>query len=193
MASPRIKGAAIRALLDWYRKTFGLEAHERLFDQLTDDERALLGDRTREVLPNAWYEARIAHRLLEVALGPIPVDQRRAVVRDASRDALKQLRGGVYKFVVQQIVTPAFYARHIQRLFRLLHDNGERRIDIVAPGEAISVVSEWRGHHPLACLMVDETMAAVFETIGCEDVTTEQEACVSLGDAECRCRVRWRV
>ena len=103
------------------------------------------------------------------------------------------MRRGVYQFVVQQIVSPAFYARHISRLFRLLHDTGERRIEMGPPGAALSIIYDWPGHHPLLCILANETMAAVFETLGCRDVSTEQLQCVSQGAKDCRCQVRWAV
>lgn len=187
---PKIKGAAIRTLLDWYRKTEGVEAYHRVFAQLSEEEKFALGGKSAEILPNVWYDARLAHRLCEIVLGPLPPHEQARRARDGARNGLRVLGKGVYQFVVKQIVTPSFYARHIQRLFRLLHDTGNRRIEM-GQGEAISITSGWPGHHPLLCLLVNETMGAVFESLGCRDVTVERVQCVSDGAPDCRCRVRW--
>jgi hypothetical protein len=188
---PQIKGAAIRALLDWHRREYGADAYEAVLAQLSEQERAMLSA-DGEVLASVWYDARLSHRLLELVLGVLPPSQQPLVARDAAREALRHLRRGVYQFVVQQIVSPAFYARHIQRLFRLLHDTGERRIEMGPPGMALSITCEWPGHHPLLCTLANETMAAVFETLGCRDVSIEPLQCVSRGAPDCRCQVRWK-
>ena len=60
-----------------------------------------------------------------------------------------------------------------------------------SPGQALSITYDWPGHHPQLCILANETMAAVFETLGCREVTIEPIQCVSRGDADCRCWVRW--
>lgn len=194
IAGAKIKGAVMRALLDWYQKTHGPAAYERIFTQLTDAERAELGeraDRKAELLASGWYDVGLAHRLAEIVYSPLAPADRARLAREGARHGLRALSKGVYQFVAQQIVTPAFYARHIQRLFRLLHDTGERSIE-VGEGEALSITSKWAGHHPLLCLQVNETTAAVFETLGCREVTVEPLSCVSDGARDCRCRLRWQ-
>lgn len=189
----KIKGAVMRALLEWYRKTQGPVAYERVFAQLTDAERAELGergDRRAELLPNGWYDVEVAHHLAEIVYGPLTKSERARLARDGARHGLSSLSKGVYQFVAKQIVSPAFYARHIQRLFRLLHDSGERHIE-VGEREALSITSNWAGHHPLLCLQLNETTAAVFETLGCREVTVVPLSCVSDGARDCRCRLRW--
>jgi hypothetical protein len=94
--------------------------------------------------------------------------------------------------VLSKIVTPEMYAASIPRLWHLVHDTGERRIDDVAPGEARSIVRAWPGHHPVLCLFTIETMCAILETMGCEAVKYERVSCVSTGGTECVTRVTWK-
>ncbi len=180
----------VRALLEWYRVTEGSEAYARVFAGLSALDRAELGGDAGEILASAWYDARIIHRVLEIVFADLSEADRRTLARDASRQGMRPLRTGIYHFVAQQILSPRLYARHVQWLFRLLHDTGERRIEM-GDHQALSITANWAGHHPHLCLMVQETTAALFETLGCKDVTIEPMRCVSEGKRDCRCLLRW--
>lgn len=173
--------------MDWFRHERSPEAYRQVFEALTPEEQEVVAG---EILPNVWYDAETTHRLLERVLGSLPPDEQKEVARGAARSGLRVLSRGIYKFVLERLVSPAMYARNVQRLFRMLHDTGDREIEVGAR-EALSITRSWAGHHPLSCLMVNETTAAVFETLGCRNVTTERVACVSEGDRDCRCRLRW--
>jgi len=180
----------VRALLEWYRVTEGSPAYARVFDGLTPADRAELGGDAQEILASAWYDARIVHKVLENVFGDLDEAKRRTFARDAARQGMRPLRTGIYHFVAQQILSPRLYARHVQWLFRLLHDTGERRIEM-GDHQALSITGNWAGHHPILCLLVQETTAALFETLGCKDVTVEPLRCVADGHRDCRCTLRW--
>ena len=91
-----------------------------------------------------------------------------------------------------QIVTPGFYARNIQRLWNMLHEGGRREILIEREGVARSRTWDWPGHHPLMCDVAIETMCAVFELTGRQDVVAARRSCVSDGAEECVVDVHWR-
>ena len=184
----KLKGSVLRATLDWYREQHGEQEYDRLFEGLADDDRRLAHE---DILPNVWYDVRVAHELLDRVFLPLLPAERHRVARDAARAGLAVLSRGLYKFILEQVVSPELYARHIQRLFRMLHDTGERRIEL-GDHEGLSITARWAGHHPLLCLLVNETTAAVFESLGCKDVTVERLSCVSEGAPDCRCRLRWR-
>lgn len=184
----KLKGTVLRTTLDWYRRSHGPDEYRAVFAGLGEEHRPLVeGD----ILPNVWYDARLAHAILERVLGPLSPDEQRAVGREAARAGLSTLSRGLYKFVLEHVVSLDLYARHVQRLFRMLHDSGDRRIEL-GDHEALSITSAWNAHHPLLCLMVNETTAAVFESLGCREVTVETLSCVSDGAPDCRCRLRWR-
>lgn len=74
---------------------------------------------------------------------------------------------------------------------KYIHDTGDRKIELTAPGEALSSVRNWAGHHRMLCLLTVETMCAMFETMGCKNVQHERASCVSDGATECVTRVTW--
>jgi hypothetical protein len=82
--------------------------------------------------------------------------------------------------------------RHVHRLWRRLHTTGDRQMRIVAPGEALSVVENWPGHHPFMCWSTIYTMAYVFEAMGYKHWSVERTACVSHGGQRCQTVLRYR-
>lgn len=192
-ANAKIKGAAIREVVRWYTRTNGL-------DRLAHAVRAMPPEIARQLDPNdetlgviatAWYDAIVVHAMLDAVFGPYPAGDRSALIRTAAREAVRTSMNGVYKFVVGQIVTPGFYARNIQRLWRMLHDTGSREIKIVREGHAVSRTWDWPGHHPLLCEVTIETMCAIFELTGAREVTARRTQCVSHGAHECVAELRW--
>ena len=52
----------------------------------------------------------------------------------------------------------------------------------MGPGEAISHIQNWPGHHPALCVLTNETMAAVLELMRCSDVRVERLQDISEAD-----------
>lgn len=190
----KIKGAAIREVVRWYSRTNGHDALTRAVALMPPEVVAQLdpNDDALGLIASAWYDAAVAHAMLDAIVAPYPAGDRHVLIQTAAREAVKTSMNGVYKFVVGQIVTPGFYARNIQRLWRMLHDGGSREITIERAGHATSRTWDWPGHHPLLCEVTIETMCAIFELTGCKDVVARRTQCVSHGAHECVAEVRWR-
>lgn len=190
----KIKGAAIREVVRWYARTNGHEALARSIGAMPPEYARQLDpkDDALGVIASAWYDAALVHAMLDAIVAPYPAGDRHVLLKTAAREAVGTSMNGVYRFVVGQIVTPSFYARNIQRLWRMLHDTGKREIIIVREGHATSRTWDWPGHHPLLCEITIETMCAIFELTGRKDVVARRTQCVSHGAAECVADVRWR-
>jgi hypothetical protein len=194
VTQPRIKGSAIRELVRWYARTHGMAGIETAVRAMPQDlaKDLDLSDEALGILSSGWYDVRIVHALLDALVLPFPPAERRALLASGAREAVRASASGVYRFVIAQIVTPGFYARNIQRLWRMLHESGHREILIEREGHARSRTWDWPGHHPLMCDVTIETMCAVFELTGREDVVAIRRSCVSDGARECVVDVRWR-
>ena len=114
------------------------------------------------------------------------------MARAASAYSVRLAVRGLFKLAFQLMGTPERYAKYIQRFWSQLHDTGRRRVDIVGPGVAISLIEDWPGHHPFLCEVTTETMAAIFREMGCDDVEVTRIECVSYGDPRCQSMLRWR-
>ncbi|MBX7193921.1 MAG: hypothetical protein K1X94_17845 [Sandaracinaceae bacterium] len=187
-----IKGSAIRELVLWYERKHDptlLRAVARAMppelDARLEPDAPGLG-----ILASRWYDARVVHLLLDATVAKHPPDARDALLREGIREVVRGAARGMYAFVIGQIVSPELYARNIQRLWGLLQDTGERRIEITGP-QALSITRGWRGHHPIACRVNQHTMAVILEVLGKRDVRFAKERCVADGSPDCCYRFVW--
>ena len=193
--APRIKGSAIREVAKWYLRRHGRPGIDAVLDALPPEVRAdlVVDDEARGLRANRWYDVRLVHAMLDGLVGPYPPAERARMMHEATRASIDKSMRGIYGFLLGKIVTPELYARNIQRLWRVLHDTGEREITITAPGQATSRTWDWLGHHPLLCELNQQTMSAIFEKMGETDVRVTRVTCV--GDdrsGECVYTVTWR-
>jgi len=143
------------------------------------------------ILASRWYDARVVHLLLDASVAKHPPSARDALLREGAREAIAHTTRGIYAFIVIKVVSPEMYAQNISRLWGMIQDTGERKIELVGPREAVSITRNWKAHHPLACRVNQHTMAAILELMQEKDVRFEKEACVSEGASECRYRFTW--
>ena len=189
----RIKGSTTRELLLWYERKHGAGASVPLVEGLPPDL-ARLVDTSRPALgflASAWYPVTLTHHLLDRALMD-RTDEGRATAREAVRDITPRMIRGVYKVLFQAVASPELYARHIGRQWRRLHTTGDRTLVLRAPGEALSTVASWGGHHPFLCWMTIYTMESLFEAMRYKSVSVERIRCVSHGAADCATILRYR-
>lgn len=194
MAEPLIKGGAIREFFVWYERRFGSESVRQMAARVPDDLRPLLDpdEPIVNLLPASWYPARLVHAMLDaLAEGRTRAEMDR-LAKEAARDVVKNGMNSVYRFLFKKLATPDIYARMIPRMWRQLHDGGERSVVIASPGEADSRIATWPGHHPTLCALTNETMCAIFEAMGCRNVRWTRVSCVSRdGGTECVTKVTW--
>lgn len=182
-----VKGAAIRELVLWYESRHDARLLRAVVRSLPPELGAEL-DADADglgILASRWYDARVVHLLLDAVTAKHPIDTHEKLLREGVRYAVDRSTVGVYRFVIEQIVSPQLYARNIERLWHLMHDTGHRSIELVQPTRAISRTWGWSAHHPLLCLVAAHTMGAIFETMRCRNVVLERRACVSEGDEAC--------
>jgi hypothetical protein len=189
---PKVKGALVREMLLWYGARFGHEATARLAEavpphlaSLVDASQPALG-----ILAASWYPMALITPMLDRVLEGCH-DEGRELARDANRDVVPRLIRGVYRIAFRAVASPELYARHVARLWRRLHTTGDRSMTLRAPGEALSVVENWPGHHPLVCWLTIYTMAYVFEAMGYKQWTVERLCCVGHGAARCETVLRF--
>lgn len=189
----RIKGSAMRELTLWYERRHGIDAAIALAAGLPPDLERFV-NRTRPalgLLASTWYPSALAHYLCDRAIEGLP-DEGRELAREANREVVPRMIHGVYKVLYETIVSPELYAKHVARHWHKLHTTGDRSFVIRAPGEALSTVRNWEGHHPLLCWMMIYTMASLFESMRVGDVTVDRVRCVGHGAEECATVVRWK-
>jgi len=195
MTEPMIKGALIRDFVRWYTERYGKERLRRMAEMSPPDLRHLVEPDAHDMpalLASSWYPARLVHAILDALVEQHSEVDLERLTRDASRHVVRQSTSGVYRFLLEKVVSPELYAASVPRLWGQLHTTGKRHVELVGPGEAKSIVSAWSGHHPVLCTIVIATMAAIFELMGCRDIRWERTECVSRGGRQCVTRLTWR-
>jgi hypothetical protein len=190
---PRIKGAGMREFLLWYESRVGQAAVQAIADGIPADLAPLVSRRLPAfgMLASTWYPIALCHYFLDRAMEGRG-DEGRELARDANREIVPRMIRGIYKVIYRTVASPELYARHVNRQWRKLHTTGERSFVIRAPGEALSTVAGWPGHHPFLCWITIYTMVSLFEAMGREQVTAERLRCVSHGGEDCATVLRWR-
>lgn len=189
----KIKGAALREVLRWYERERGRAALRAIHDGLPpelatelDPDAEALG-----MLPSGWYPSALGHRLMAGVFGTLPEGAREESMRAAAHAALRATARGVYRVVLARVVSPGFLASNIQRLWSLLHSDGERFM-VVRGNEIESRTRSWSGHDRLLCRFMMENTAAMLETMGHREVSLDVRSCVADGAEECAVVYRWR-
>jgi hypothetical protein len=193
VTEPKTKGAAIREMLLWHSNRYGHAATVALSARVPPHLLGML-DLTHPALgflSASWYPMSLTYPMLDVILEQYG-GEGRELAAAVNREVVPKMIRGVYRVLFDTLASPELYARHIHRIWRRLHTTGDRRMHIVEPGEAISVVENWPGHHPFTCWTTIYTMAYVFEAMGYKHWSIERTACVSHGGQSCETILRYR-
>jgi hypothetical protein len=195
MADAMIKGGAIREFFAWYERKFGIDSIRVMAREVPPDLAPLLDpdDPLVNLLASSWYPARLVHSMLDTMHRGKTEQEMERLARDATREVVKNGMNSVYRTLFKKLGTPDIYALMIPRMWRQLHDSGERSLRIDRPGHGTSRIAKWRGHHPMLCMLSQELMCAIFETMGCKNPTWKRVQCVGRGapSNECIYEVTW--
>jgi hypothetical protein len=190
---PQIKGAAVRELLLWHDGKYGHEETATLVEGLPPPLLGML-DVARPglgILGASWYPTALTHPMLD-RIAARHGHEGRELAREANRDVVPRMIHGIYRMAFRAVASPELYARHVPRLWRRLHTTGDRSMELRDGGEALSIVADWPGHHPVLCWVTIYTMAYVFEAMGYKHWTVDRLACVSHGAPRCETILRYR-
>ncbi len=192
--TPHVKGSALAYWLAWYAERHDPSALARIAARIPAEARGDIdpASPTLGVIPTAWYPALAVGQILDGVTEGMSAKERARLIEESTAAGVEQGIRGIFRLAFELLATPERYAKHIQRFWNQLHDTGTRRVEIVGPGEAISIIEDWPGHHPLLCAVTMETMAAVFRRMGLEDVEVVRVECVGAHDERCKAIVRWR-
>lgn len=193
-AEPMTKGSVLREFARWCADRYGDALVTEMLAEIPEHLRPPVDrdDPAASLLAATWYPSRVAHSLLDSFASRHEASEIDRLMQEAARSIVKQSTTGVYRFFLVKLVTPELYALSIPRVWTQIHTTGTRRLDIVGPNEAKSIISDWRGHHPLLCTISNATMGALFEEMGKRDVRWERTECVSQRGRVCATTLRWK-
>lgn len=190
----RIKGEAIRRFLGWYLSRFGADLLSQRIAALPAEMRSLIDVHApfAGIIASRWYDARLVHGLLDAMLEEYTADERRGFAREAARITIENTLRGVYRFLFEAIMTPQRYLGRAQSIFSRYYDNGRMQKLETGEKQHLTIVTEWRSHHPVLCDVLLYTGEYVYPSLGCKAVEVRRVGCISTGHADCRYTVSWR-
>ncbi len=190
---PATKGSTIREFLLWHDRRYGHEETAKLAEGLSPDARAMIdpSQPALGILGATWYPTDVTHPMLDRVMGRGP-NEGRDLAQHACREVAPRMIRGVYKMLFQSVATPELYAKHIGRMWRRLHNTGDRTMILRAPGEAVSRTENWAAHHPFACWLTIYVMGNVFEAMGFKRWSVERTSCVAHGGPRCETILRFK-
>jgi hypothetical protein len=193
-APAHIKGAAFREFLRWYAEQQGSERLIEHLEALPETDRAEFDPSAPAlgVTDSRWYPASTVHRLLDEVMRGRSASEVRALATEGARAVMETTLRGIYRVLFSWMANPERYARHAHRLWDVYYDSGVFEVTPQPDGRsAVSIVRDWRAHHPVICELNRGAAIAIYEAMGCSDVECLRTSCVEEGDEECRFVTRW--
>jgi hypothetical protein len=190
---PCVKGAVLRETMIWYVTRFGRVEADRIFRAIPP-ERARVLHRVEPafgIRASTWYPMSLLCPMLD-AVTQGTLDEGRSLAREANAAVVPRMIRGLYKVLFDAVATPTRYVRQVPHYWRRLHTTGQRSMVLRSPGEAVSVIEDWPGHHPLLCWTVIYTMAFLFEAMGYKTWEVDRVACVAHGGRRCETILHYR-
>ncbi|MBK7399586.1 MAG: hypothetical protein IPJ34_25840 [Myxococcales bacterium] len=194
LPAAQIKGSAFREFLRWYRERFGDTRVRALTSALPPEIRRQIDPSADAfgILASTWYPAPIIHALCDAVVAGLDERQQSALAREASRVLMDATLRGLYRFLFEQLASPARIVMLAPRIWRTYFDSGERTTEIVSAARHDGVIQNWRGHHPFLCAVQVHATTSLYEAAGCRNVATTPLDCVSNGATRCRWSTTWQ-
>jgi hypothetical protein len=188
-----IKGVAFREFLVWYAGEYGADTLEAAAGVISREHAGVFEPEaeTLGVLASKWYPGEMVHALMDELTRGRSVDEKQSMARRGADAVMAATLRGVYRVLFEWMANPARYARHAGKLWTSYYDSGALEIVARTQGSARSVIRDWKTHHPFICDLNREASRAIYQAMGCVDVSCRREACVSQGDALCSFVTRW--
>ena len=189
----RIKGAAFREFLVWYRASVGQERFSLMAADLPPTVLEHIDPLGKHlgVLPSTWYPAPVVHSLLDVLTAGHNDEARKKLAFEASAAVMARTLRGFYRFFFQIMATPERYAKHCGKLWGSYYDSGRFEVSMPSKTLALCTVSDWSTHHPFICELNWGAAGEIYRAMGCTNVLVDREACVDVGGRECRFVTTW--
>ena len=165
--------AAVRAMPDRWRR--GL-----------DENHPVLG-----VLDASWYLETQRNAFYDPLTRDMTQLQQQALARAMAKTVMDRSLRGLHRMIFAIMATPERFVKHAQSLWKVHHDTGRLRLQMLSPTSLEAVVLEWPTHHPFACMINHYACQVTLEEMGCSDMT-EHRVCAFAERAECSGVYHWR-
>lgn len=189
-----MKGSTIAAFIEWFSSQGNAERLLEIVNGLPAEQRELFDVETGQVhvLASRWYPTAAIHAVLDELSKGMSAEQRREFANEAGEGTTQLLRRGVYKLLLDHLLTPGGYARIVSTLWKTNYDSGRVENESLGPRRQRGTVHDWASHNPFLCELNVAVKASLFRAMGCKDVEVEARYCIDQGHEHCGSIIRWR-
>jgi len=190
----RVKGASIRAVMEWYVSRFGPQSVGPIVQTLSPELRALLREDQEGlgIMSASWYPDQLLHAFCDTLTEKLTPVQRVALAKSGAYASTTSSINGVYRAIFRSFASPSLYARYSQRLWAMYYDNGLYSVKEVSETEHEIHIGDWLSHHPVNCESILGSSAAIYELLGCQGIGVTRLGCVEEGAPDCSFKVIFR-
>jgi hypothetical protein len=188
----KVKGSALRPLVEWFAGTCGEAAVEEVAELLSPARRAevRLGAPALGILPAGWYSEMLASELSEAVLDrTAPLMEERQALREIGETIFDRSLGRISRAAISWFASPQMIAQSSGMWWRMYHKTGTvtARLD----GDVIYATGEGWGEHTMAwCKVVGSSCRHALDLAGCIDATVTDHVCAR-GVGQCAMAFRW--
>ncbi|MDD9967088.1 MAG: hypothetical protein OXR73_12725 [Myxococcales bacterium] len=187
----RIKGAAIRARLDYLVAHYGPKAQARVLEALKPEYRASVDN---GILVSGWYPLGLSDSLLEAAehlLG----EGDGAICREIGRTSARKGLTSTYSVFAERLTAEQIadkMERTTSLVWRSYYDEGVFHTRARGETSVESELTELELQAPWLCHIVGGYIAGHVEVLGGQSVLVEHTSCTLRGRQQCIWEAHWR-
>jgi hypothetical protein len=188
-----VKGAALREFLLWFEHHYGTDYRAEVEAELPPELKGL-ADETREafgLLASNWYPMELIHVAMDAMMSRITPDEMEHIALKAGPEVFRSQMTGLQRRAFRLLVTPDRYRKYVAMIWRQNFDSGDVEVLETGPKEHHGFIRNWPGHHPLICSLIQAGKVAIYEEMGCKEVSIALNGCVSTGADACSSKIRW--
>jgi len=188
-----VKGRAIRDFLGWYLKEHGMARIKSAFEMLDPADRAFfrLDQPTLGIAAATWYPARTIHRALDALTHGLGADDIDQLADRGGQATVRAMMRGAQGIVFALLASPKRWGFFVGKFWPLNYDSGKANYEMLGTNADVTLITEWRSHHPLLCRLNTAVKVTIYESIGCRNTTIDRRFCVDRGDSGCGSRLHW--
>jgi len=191
----KVKGAPVRALLEFRERSIGHEQVEALIESLSERARAELRIDPRApgfgILASAWYRTSTCAELIAAIERSVPPRERERFWLRAPEAIMAATLSGVHKAIFRVVGSPSLMRDYCQTFWNRQFDDGRVRVFDLEPGVQRHEYHDWGGHDRLMCKITFLCLAPMFRAMGEKNTRVELEQCVSTGAPHCSATIHW--
>lgn len=191
-----VKGAPVRAFLDFFARQRGEQAVQEAIGRLPEAlrRRAIPAPHAPGfgIYASAWVPSEALGMISDDLLAGVDGETRQRLARGAARAVMNATLRGVHRALFRTVASPELMLRNRMVFWRQQYDTGHVEIEPLGLGAQRHVYEDWRGHHPFVCEVTFACIPYMFRAMRLQGPRLEDYRCREHhGGDSCQAIIRW--